>query len=245
MTGDADSSPAGAVMSSGRVGPEYALACGPYTRHRDIASARRGRIWERCMTPRGFVANEWLNRSRLVVKTRREALRRGCGTIMARASITSASATFTPVNPGPGKPQFVVSYCTAGGAPPTTAPATTASPRTSPPVTSTPVTSAPPSAPSAAGVAGQAGAAAAVIGSPVPPADQRRSSRPRARSRSAFAVAAHSENPGRRGTLFPRGGFATRRHGFYVAARSKSPSRLGPPRRQKGRDEYHQILDDP
>ena len=46
MTRDADSWPASAVMSSERVGPKYALACGPYTRHRDIASAARGRIWE-------------------------------------------------------------------------------------------------------------------------------------------------------------------------------------------------------
>jgi hypothetical protein len=47
-------------------------------------------------------------------------------TTAAGASVTSASATFTPA--GPGNPQFVVSHCTAEGAPPTTEPPTTAPP---------------------------------------------------------------------------------------------------------------------
>jgi chitinase len=88
-------------------------------------------------------------------------------TTAAGASVTSASATFTPVNPGQGNPQFVVSHCTAGGAPPTTAPPTTAPPTTAPPRTAPPGTSPPvTSPPSAPGVAAQAGAAAAVTGQP-------------------------------------------------------------------------------
>ena len=51
----------------------------------------------------------------------------------AGASVQSASATFTPVQNG--NPQFVVSHCTAGGTPPTTAPPTTAPPTTAPPTT--------------------------------------------------------------------------------------------------------------
>jgi chitinase len=62
-------------------------------------------------------------------------------TTSAGASLNSASATFTPA--GPGNPQFVVSHCTAGGTPPTTAPPTSAPPTTAPPRTAPPVPSAP------------------------------------------------------------------------------------------------------
>jgi hypothetical protein len=57
----------------------------------------------------------------------------------AGATVTSASATFTPSGPNS---QFVVSHCTAGGTPPTTAPPTTA-PSTTAPSTTAPSTSAP------------------------------------------------------------------------------------------------------
>jgi hypothetical protein len=53
-------------------------------------------------------------------------------TTAAGASVTTASATFTPVQNG--NPQFVVSHCTAGGTPPTTTPTTTA-PTTTPSTT--------------------------------------------------------------------------------------------------------------
>ena len=67
----------------------------------------------------------------------------------AGATLTSASATFTPSG---ANSQFVVSHCTAGGTPPTTPPT---SPTTSPPtVTTVPGASTPAPAP-ASSVVGQ------------------------------------------------------------------------------------------
>lgn len=57
------------------------------------------------------------------------------------ATVTSASATFTPVQNG--NPQFVVSHCSSSSTPPTTSPPTTSPPTTSPPTTTAPSTTTP------------------------------------------------------------------------------------------------------
>ncbi|HYV59628.1 MAG TPA: hypothetical protein VFA62_06120 [Acidimicrobiia bacterium] len=72
-------------------------------------------------------------------------------TTAAGASVTSASATFTPSGPNP---QFVVSHCTAGGSPPPTTSPTTPTTRPTAPTTSP---SAPTTGPPGAGTTTQPG----------------------------------------------------------------------------------------